>query len=412
MSATSIRARSGAGTAEPARDLADVLPIDGADLEEARAMAAAPAAAMDVPFVDVPRMYDAQRSQIDTAIAGVLERGDFVLGSAVAAFEEAFAAYCGAGYAIGVDSGFSALELILRAHGIGPGDEVVTAANTFVATVGAIDIVGARAVLVDIAPDTYTLDPDAVEAAITPATRAIIPVHLYGQPADMDAVNAIAARHGLLVIEDACQAHGAVYRGRRTGVLGHAAAFSFYPAKNLGAFGDGGMIVTNDAATAETVRKLRNLGSTEKYRHDVKGFNRRLDTLHAAVLSVKLARLDWDNASRRRTAALYDSLLHGLPVRVSWTRPDVEHVHHLYVIETYDRDALRQHLAAVGVATGIHYPVPIHLQPAYDFLADGTGSFPATEAGAERILSLPMYPDMPLAAIAHTAGWITRFYAR
>jgi dTDP-4-amino-4,6-dideoxygalactose transaminase len=411
MRATSTSAQSGAGTTAPAGRHADVLTIDGADLGEARALAAEPAATMDVPFVDVRRTYEAQRSQIDLAIARVLERGDFVLGDAVAAFEEAFAAYCGARHAIGVDSGYSALELILRAHGIGPGDEVITAANTFVATVGAIDIVGARAVLVDVTPDTYTLDPDAVAAAITPATRAIIPVHLYGQPADMDAVNAVAARHGLLVVEDACQAHGAVYRGQRTGVLGHAAAFSFYPAKNLGAFGDGGMVVTSDAATAETVRKLRNLGSVEKYRHDVKGYNRRLDTLHAAVLSVKLARLDRDNASRRRTAAIYDSLLHGLPVHRPRTRPDVEHVHHLYVIEADDRDALRRHLATVGVATGIHYPVPIHLQPAYDLLADGTGSFPTTEAGAGRILSLPMYPDMPLAAIAHTAGWITRFYA-
>jgi dTDP-4-amino-4,6-dideoxygalactose transaminase len=411
MSATSIGAQSGAGTGASAGRHGDVLTNDRADLEGARAMAAEPAATMDVPFVDVRRTYDAQRSEIDAAIARVLEHGDFVLGGAVIAFEEAFAAYCGAGHAIGVDSGFSALELILRAHGIGPGDEVVTAANTFVATVGAIDIVGARPVLVDITPDTYTLDPDAVAAAITPATRAIIPVHLYGQPADMDAVAAIAARHGLLVVEDACQAHGAVYRGRRTGVLGHAAAFSFYPAKNLGAFGDGGMVVTDDSGTAATIRKLRNLGSAEKYRHDVKGYNRRLDTLHAAVLSVKLARLERDNAARRRIASLYDGLLRGLPVRTPWTRPDVEHAHHLYVIEADERDALRQHLAAAGVATGIHYPFPIHLQPAYDFLADGTGSFPATEAGAERILSLPMYPDMPLAAVAHTAGWIIRFYS-
>jgi dTDP-4-amino-4,6-dideoxygalactose transaminase len=374
-------------------------------------MATELAPAMNVPFVDVRSSYNVQKAQIDAAIAEVLEQGDFVLGAAVTAFEEAFAVYCGAAHAVGVDSGFSALELILRAHGIGLGDEVITAANTFVATIGAIDIVGARPVLVDVTPDTHTVDPNAVEAAITSATRAIIPVHLYGHPADMDAVNAIAARHGLLVVEDACQAHGARYRGRRAGVLGHAAAFSFYPAKNLGAFGDGGMVVTDDAEIAATLRKLRNLGSAEKYRHDLKGYNRRLDTLHAAVLAVKLARLDDDNASRRRTASIYDDLLHDVPVDLPRTREDVEHVHHLYVIETDHRDALRQHLATVGVETGIHYPVPIHLQPAYDHLADGRGSFPVTEAGSERILSLPMYPGMPLAAVAHTAGWITLFYS-
>jgi dTDP-4-amino-4,6-dideoxygalactose transaminase len=410
MSATGLGASTGARTERPVERRADPSPDDQGDLEAARALAAEPAATMDVLFVDVRTTYDAQRAQIDAAMTGVLEHGDFVLGDAVAAFEEAFAAYCGAGHAVGVDSGFSALELILRAHGIGPGDEVVTAANTFVATVGAIDSAGARPVLVDITPDTYTMDPAAVAAAITPATRAIVPVHLYGQPADMDAITAIAARHGLLVVEDACQAHGAMHKARRTGVLGDAAAFSFYPAKNLGAFGDGGMVVTDDPAIADIVRKLRNLGSAEKYRHDIKGFNRRLDTLHAAVLSVKLTRLDRDNASRRRTAALYGGLLAGLPLRLPHTRADAKHVHHLYVIETSDRDALRRHLTAVGVATGIHYPIPIHLQPAYHFLAHGTGSFPATEAGAARILSLPMYPDMPLAGVAHTAGWITRFY--
>jgi dTDP-4-amino-4,6-dideoxygalactose transaminase len=226
----------------------------------------------------------------------------------------------------------------------------------------------------------------------------------------MDAINAIAAAHDLVVIEDACQAHGATYRGRRAGSLGDAAAFSFYPGKNLGAFGDGGMIVTDDDAVATTVGKLRNLGSTEKYRHEIKGFNRRLDTLHAAVLSVKLTRLDEDNASRRHTAAIYDDLLRDLPVRPPSTADDTGHVYHLYVIECDDRDALRKHLADVGVATGIHYPVPVHLQPAYEQLGAGPGSFPATEASAARILSLPIFPNMPTAAVAHAAGSVARFY--
>ena len=390
---------------------AEMTTVAPADLRDARTMAAMEAGVVQVPFVDVRAAYEAQRPQIDAAIAGVLERGDFILGDAVDAFEEAFAAYCGTRHAVGVDSGFSALELTLRAYGIGAGDEVITAANTFVATVGAIDIVGARSVLVDMDADTYTIDPDALAAAVTPATRAIIPVHLYGQPADMDAVNAIAAAHDLVVIEDACQAHGATYRGRRAGSLGDAAAFSFYPGKNLGAFGDGGMIVTDDEVVATATRKLRNLGSIEKYRHEIKGFNRRLDTLHAAVLDVKLSRLDDDNRLRRRTAHIYDDLLGDLPVRTPRTADDVDHVHHLYVIECDDRDALRAHLAGVGVATGIHYPVPIHLQPAYTSLADGKGSFPVTESGAARILSLPIFPNMPLEAVAHAAGSIARFYS-
>ncbi len=389
----------------------DASVIDDASFARLRAMASLPAATMDVPFVDLGAAHAAQRDQIDQAIAGVLERSDFVLGAAVEAFEQAFAAFCDAKHAVGVDSGFSALELSLRAHDIGAGDEVITAANTFVATVGAIDNVGALPVLVDVRPDTYTLDPDRIEAAITPATRAIIPVHLYGQPAQMAAINEIAAAHGLVVIEDACQAHGARYRGARAGSLGHAAAFSFYPAKNLGALGDGGMVVTDDPEIARRLRSLRNLGSTTKYQHDVKGFNRRLDTLHAAVLSVKLTRLDADNASRRRTARLYDMLLADAPVQTPRTSRDVEHVHHLYVIQADDRERLREHLSAAGIATGIHYPIPIHRQPAYDALARAGERYPVTDTAAPRILSLPMYPGMPDAAVAHTAGWIINFYS-
>jgi dTDP-4-amino-4,6-dideoxygalactose transaminase len=327
---------------------------------------------VDVPFVDLGATHRLVREEIDTAIAGVLDRSDFVLGDAVRQFEEAFAGYCGVRHAIGVDSGFSALELTMRAYGIGEGDEVITAANTFVATVGAIDIVGARPVLVDVIPETLTLDPEQVEASITPATRAIVPVHLYGQPADMDATMRIAATHGLLVIEDACQAHGARYRGARAG----------------------------------------SLGTTTKYVHELKGYNRRLDTLHAAVLAVKLARLDAANASRRRTAALYDELLADSPVTTPTAGNDMEHVYHLYVIQTEDRDALRTHLEEAGVATGVHYPVPVHRQPAYRELGYKHGDFPVTERSAARILSLPMYPGMPLPSIVHTARSVCSYFTR
>ena len=378
-------------------------------LQEARTLVET-CAPVAVPFVDLQASYLALKDEIDAAMRHVLARTDFVMGAAVGEFEESFAVYCGVRHAVGVDSGFSALELTLRAYGIGEGDEVITAANTFIATAGAIHAVGARPVLVDVTPDTYTIDPDRVMAAVTPATRALMPVHLYGHPADMDALNTIAAEHGLVVIEDACQAHGARYRDRQTGCLGDAAAFSFYPSKNLGAFGDGGMIVTDDAEVASKLRKLRNLGTSAKYHHEIKGFNRRLDTLHAAVLQAKLRHLDTDNASRRRTAELYTDLLADVPVVTPSARPDVEHVFHLYVVEVDDRRRLQDHLRAAGVATGIHYPIPIHLQTAYCSLGYRPGTFPVTERSAQHILSLPMYPDMPLTAIAHTAASVRAFY--
>jgi dTDP-4-amino-4,6-dideoxygalactose transaminase len=402
---TTVRDSVGADSARP--------PVTSDDLVcRVRELMAAAAVPLKVPFVDLGATYRAQRDSIDEAIARVVDRSDFILGAAVRELEGSFAAYCDVEHAVGVDSGFSALELILRAYGIGDGDEVITAANTFVATVGAIDVVGARPVLVDVDPDSYTIDPDRVKAAITPATRAIIPVHLYGQPADADAINRIAAAHGLLVIEDACQAHGARYRGVRVGGLGDAAAFSFYPAKNLGAFGDGGMIVTDDPDVADRVRKLRNLGAATKYRHELKGFNRRLDTVHAAVLGVKLTRLDAANSSRRRTAALYTELLADLPVATPTAREDVEHVYHLYVVQTEERDRMRAHLQDAGIATGVHYPVPVHRQPAYRALGYRDGDFPVTERSADRIISLPIYPDMPLDAIAHTARSVRIFFSR
>lgn len=364
---------------------------------------------MYVPFVDLKLQYHSMKEEIDRAIQGVLERTDFVLGEAVRTFEDAFAAYCGVDYAIGVDSGYSALELILRAYGIGPGDEVITAANTFIATVLPVSNCGARPVLVDIDPDSYNLNPELIEAAITPATRAIIAVHLYGRPADMDAITAVARRHELVVIEDACQAHGAFYKDRRAGSLGNAAAFSFYPSKNLGAYGDGGIVVTSDPTIADKVRLLRNIGQQIKYQHTVKGFNHRLDTMQAAILRVKLAHLDRENRWRRQAAALYNTLLADLPVQTPTEPDDVEQVYHLYIVRTARREALQAHLAEAGVATGIHYPIPIHLQPAYADLGYQPGDFPVTEAYASEILSLPMYPGLTDAMVAYVANQIEVF---
>lgn len=364
-----------------------------------------------IPFVDLQAEYLRHSEEIDEAVGSVLRRGDFVLGSGVAAFEEAFAGYIGVGSAVGVDSGFSALELIFRAMGIGPGDEVITQANTFVATAGAAEITGARAVLVDVDPASNNMDPGALEAAITDATRAIVPVHLYGRPADMDPINEIARRHGVKVVEDACQAHGAFYRGRRAGTLGDAAAFSFYPSKNLGAAGDGGMAVTSDPELAAEIRLLRNLGSSVKYRHDVKGFNRRLDTIHAAVLSVKLPYLDEANASRAASARRLSDAFADLPLVLPHpVEGPLDHVYHLYVVEADDRDALSAHLGAAGVSTGIHYPIPIHLQPAYRSMGYGPGDFPVSEHKAGRILSLPMYPHMPDEAVDRIISAVRSFF--
>jgi dTDP-4-amino-4,6-dideoxygalactose transaminase len=364
---------------------------------------------MNIPFVDLKAQYRTIADDVNRAMAEVVENTDFVLGRAVNQFEEAFAAYCDADYAIGVDSGYSALELIVRAYDIGHGDEVITAANTFVATVLAISNCGAKPVLVDADPVTYNLDPTKLEAAITPRTKAIMPVHLYGQPADMDPIMAIAEKYGLKVIEDAAQGHGGYYKGRRVGALGHAAGFSFYPGKNLGAYGDGGAVVTSDPVLADKMRLLRNLGQRVKYQHEVKGYNRRLDTLQAAVLGVKLPHLDGWNADRRRVAAEYKQLLTGLPVVTPQTLPGVEPVYHLYVIRVQNRDDLQQYLAQRGIATGLHYPTPIHLQPAYAELDYQPGDFPITEALAHEILSLPMFPELSSEAVRYVVDAIAAF---
>jgi dTDP-4-amino-4,6-dideoxygalactose transaminase len=325
----------------------------------------------------------------------------------VAAFEEEFARYCEVPECVGLDSGMSALELGMRALGIGPGDEVITPAGSFIASSSAISFTGATPVWVDIDPSTYNLDPALIEAAITPRTKAIMAVHLYGQPADMDRVLAVAERHGLPVIEDACQSHGAHYRGRRTGSMGAFGAFSFYPSKNLGAYGDAGALTTHDSALAEKVRMMRNYGQRAKYDHVYLAWNRRLDTVQAAVLRVKLRHLDQWNDARKRVASLYGELLADAGVTLPHTAAGAEHVYHLFVVQVDERRRLQEELAARGIATGIHYPVPIHLQEAYRDRGFGPGSFPVTEAAAARVLSLPMYPELTeseVRRVAHSLG--------
>jgi dTDP-4-amino-4,6-dideoxygalactose transaminase len=361
-----------------------------------------------VPFVDLAAQHATIRRAASKAAARVLRNGDFILGREVERFEEEFARYCGCEYGVGVDSGTSALELALRAYGIGAGDEVIAPANTFIATALAISCAGATPVLVDVEAATHTLDAARLEGAITERTRAIIPVHLYGQPANMDPILDVARRHRLVVIEDACQAHGARYRERRVGALGHAAAFSFYPSKNLGACGDGGMVVTNDQDAARSLRLLRNYGQEAKYHHVVRGYNRRLDNLQAALLRIKLRYLDTWNNARRCCADSYTRLLRDV-VHIPVPAPGTEHVWHLYVVQASNRDRLQAYLTERGIGTAIHYPTPIHLQPAYKDLGYHKGDFPITERAAEQVLSLPMYPELPLAAIENVAGAVHAF---
>jgi len=347
-----------------------------------------------LPLVDLRAQHATIASEVDAAVQRVIANTDFILGADVDAFEEEFATYCEAKHCVALDSGMSALELGMRAMGIGPGDEVITPAGSFIASSSAISFTGATPVWVDVDPRTYNIDAGQVEAAITPRTKAIMVVHLYGQPADVTAVTAIADRHGLPVIEDACQSHGARYRGRRTGSMGAFGAFSFYPAKNLGAYGDAGALTTNDAALAEKVRMMRNYGQRVKYEHVYLAWNRRMDTIQAAVLRVKLRRLDAWNESRRRIASTYGELLASSSAMLPQAAPEVEHVYHLYVVQVDDRERVIAELAQRGVGTGIHYPTPIHLQEAYRERGYRPGAFPVTEAAAKRVLSLPMYPEL------------------
>lgn len=365
---------------------------------------------MNIPFVNLSAEYQQHRAEIDAAIAGVLQRGWYILGQEVASFEAEFAAFCGVREAVGVATGSDALLLALRAAGIGPGDEVITASHTAVATVAAIELSGAQPILVDVSPDTYTLDPDAAAAAVTSRTRALIPVHLYGHPAPLGPLLALAQRRQLFVLEDCAQAHGALYQGRPVGSWGHAAAFSFYPTKNLGALGDGGAVVTNDPRLAEQVRRLRQYGWRERYISEQPGYNSRLDEIQAAILRVKLRYLHQANARRQGLAAAYDEALRDWPVVTPVTAPDCTHVYHLYVIQAAQRDALRDHLQGDGIGAAIHYPAPVHVQPAYHRLGYAPGSLPVTEALAGRILSLPLYPQLAPMDAAAVAASIGRFY--
>ena len=347
-----------------------------------------------IPFVDLKAQYQSIKPEVDAAVISVFETTQFVLGSAVASFEKQFAAYCKVEHALGVSSGTSALHLALLAAGVGAGDEVITTPFTFVATVSAIDYARAKPVFVDVLPDTWLMDPARVEAAITPRTKAILPVHLHGRSAEMDPILEIARRRGLVVIEDAAQAHGAEYHGRRAGSMGQLGCFSFYPGKNLGAYGEGGAVTTNDPELAKRVRLLRDWGAERKYHHDLKGFNYRLEGVQGAVLGVKMKYIEGWTESRRRHAARYDKLLQG----TSYGRPapegDTRHVYHVYALRHAKRDLLQKHLEARAVQTGIHYPIPVHLQKCFAELGHKPGDFPNAERIALETLSIPMFPEM------------------
>jgi len=347
-----------------------------------------------IPFVDLKAQYASIKHEVDAAIQGVLESCQFTLGGEVAAFEQEFAAYCQSKHGIGVNTGTSALHLALLAAEVGPGDEVITVPFTFVATVAAICYTGAKPVFVDVDPQTFNMDAGALESAITARTKAIIPVHLYGQPADMDPILQVAKKRGLIVIEDACQAHGAQYKGRRAGSLGDMGCFSFYPGKNLGAYGEGGMVVTGNAQYARTIRMLRDWGAETKYQHVLKGYNYRLEGLQGAVLRVKLRHLEAWTEARRAAAARYDRLFADSGVATPKTIPYARHVYHIYAIRTAHRQQWQEALQARGIQTGVHYPAPVHLLPAYADLGYQAGDFPHAERAANEALSLPMYAEL------------------
>ncbi len=359
---------------------------------------------MRVPFLDIAAAYVELQREIDAAVSRALASGRYILGPEVEAFEREFAAYCGARHCVGVGNGLDALHLILRAMNVGTGAEVIVPAHTFIATWLAVSQAGATPVPVEPDERTYNIDPSRIEAAITPRTRAIIAVHLYGQPADMDPIGALAARYRIRVIEDAAQAHGARYKGRRVGNLGAAAAFSFYPAKNLGALGDGGAVVTDDATIAERVRRARNYGSQTKYVHDIAGRNSRLDEIQAAVLRVKLRHLDEWNARRVRVAQSYLAALGNVGWVLPWVPDWAEPVWHLFVVRTAQRAEVQQRLEEAGVGTLIHYPLPIHRQTAYRELCLPADGLPISERVAAEVLSLPMGPHLTPEQVAHVCA--------
>jgi dTDP-4-amino-4,6-dideoxygalactose transaminase len=356
-----------------------------------------------IPFVDLKAQYASIRQELETALLRAAADAAYILGEEVPAFEHEFAVWTGAEACVGVNSGTAAIHLGLEALGIGPGDEVIAPANTFIASVLPAVKLGAEVVLVDCDEATGLIDVERAAEAFTPRTRALIAVHLYGHPADLDPLAELCAQHGAALVEDACQAHGALYKGRRVGSFGRFAAFSFYPSKNLGALGDGGALTTNDTELARQVRLLGRLGEEPKGTHQVAGWNERLDTLHAATLRVKLAHLDGWNDARRRAAAWYHEALDGVatPVVESWADP----VWHLYVVRSQNRDELRERLSAAGIGTGIHYPIPLHLQPALrDRLRHDEGAFPASEARAREHLSLPMYAELERSQVDEVAA--------
>lgn len=362
-----------------------------------------------IPFVDLKVQYHSIKPEIDQAVLSVLESTQFVLGSEVAAFEKDFAAYCQREIALGVNSGTSALHLALLAAGIGPGDEVITIPFTFVATVAAIYYSGATPVFVDIQPESFTMDPEKIEAAITKKTRAIMPVHLYGQMADMDPILAIAKKHNLLVIEDAAQAHGAEYKGHRAGSMGDMGCYSFYPGKNLGAYGEGGAVVTNNPEYARKIKMLRDWGAEKKYQHVLKGYNYRMEGIQGAILRVKLGHLEEWTEKRRENALAYKAELKDskmiLPIEMVNTR----HVYHVFAIRSTKREALQQSLNEKGIQTGIHYPIPVHLLPAYEDLGYKKGDFPHSEKAANEVLSLPMFAELSKESIKEVAMAIKEF---
>ena len=364
---------------------------------------------MKVPFLDLKAQYESIREEIQVAINEVLESTSFAGGPFVARFEKEFADFCGCHQAIGVGSGTDALWLALLALGVGPGDEVITVPNTFIATAEAISFCGARPVFVDIEEETYNMNPDLLEAAVSSKTKAVIPVHLFGQTADMDPILEVARRHGLYVIEDACQAHGAEYKGKKAGAIGDLGCFSFYPGKNLGAYGEAGAVVTEDNALAAKIRMLRDHGQPKKYYHDLIGWNGRMDGIQGAVLSAKLKHLSEWNEGRRRNAQLYTDFL--APIEAVVVPREAEygkHVYHIYAVRVQERDSLIRKLAEKDIHCGIHYPVPLHMQKAYKFLELERGSLPIAEKCGEELVSLPMYPELSLEQVRFVASEIKR----
>lgn len=368
-----------------------------------------------IPFFDLKKEYFSIKNEIDKAFIKVVESGNFTLGQPVLDFEQDFAKFCGAKYAIGVSSGTAALHLALLSLGIGSGDEVITVSHTFIATVEAISYIGAKTIFVDIDPKTYNIDPKAIEKVITSRTKAIIPVHLYGQSADLDLIRKIADKHKLFIIEDACQAHGAEYKGKKVGAIGDIGCFSFYPSKNLGAYGEAGCLTTNNFSLAEKAKALRNHGSNKKYYHDVIGYNYRMESIQGAFLMVKLKHIETWISKRIRIAQLYNHLLADIPeIICPYEAPYGRHVYYLYVIRVLSkkRNNLRAYLEGHGVETGIHYPLPIHLQKAFGFLKIKKGAYPVTEKYAEEILSLPMYPELTLKKVTYISRSIKEFFTK